>query len=169
MGLDITAYATVTLVEAVALKELQAKEWDHPLYDDGEHIFISTDEWKQFDGPSGFYTHGKSFGFRAGSYSGYNHWREQLAALVDTTPERVWNGHVPPAFRELINFSDAEGTLGGAVCAKLAKDFAEWQDRATEYAKTIVDPQSREWFLAKYADWRKAFDLASGDGAVDFH
>lgn len=164
MGLDITAYSKLVLAEAITHEELQAKEWDHAYYDDGEHVLLEPDEWKRFDGPAGFYSHGDTFGFRAGSYSGYNRWREQLAALVDSTPEKVWDGAPVPAFAELINFSDAEGAIGGPVCAKLAKDFADWQDRATEHAKTIGDLQDREWFLAKYADWRKAFD-----GAVDFH
>jgi hypothetical protein len=166
MGLDITAYAKITLVEAITHEELQAKEWDHAYLDDGVHVLLETDAWKRFDGPSGFYAHGETEGFRAGSYSGYNRWREQLATLVGTTPEKVWDGASASAFGELINFSDAEGVIGGNVCAKLAKDFADWQERAAQYATAN---KLDDWFMQKYADWQIAFDLAANDGAVDFH
>lgn len=133
MGLDITAYDKLELVEEISFEALKARQWDHPLYDDDVHIFVGLVREGHRDrmpGPEGFYRRGKSMGWRAGSYGGYNAWRRWLAALVGTTDKEVWRGKVPPAFGELINFSDAEGTLGAPTCAKLAKDFDAWRVRA---------------------------------------
>jgi hypothetical protein len=116
------------------------------------------------------------FGFRAGSYSGYNEWREQLAKLAGypavlhrSSWEKeqrarhaagAWAATEGP-FWELINFSDCEGTIGPRVAFKLAKDFAEWQERA--------DAIDDDYFKSKYAEWRRAFETAQDFGAVDFH
>ncbi len=114
-------------------------------------------------------------GFRGGSYSGYNEWREWLAELVGypvTAPRGgmgdkprshgAWAAHEGP-FWEMINFSDCEGVIGPIVAAKLAKDFAEYDDRA----KTKTD--GRGWYYEQYQKWREAFEMAADGGAVDFH
>ena len=163
MGLGITVYEKIELVEAMTYAELKAKDWDHPLYDDDGHFHVSVvdEEYRDRTPTEGFYrTSGKSKRFRAGSYGGYNRWREELAELVGTTPKKVWAGEVPSAFGELINFSDCEGTLKSEVCAKLAKDFAEYQGRADRIGG---------YFLDSYNHWREAFELAANGGAVDFH
>lgn len=107
--------------------------------------------------------------FRAGSYSGYNHWREQLAELarysrrgIGDKPysEGAWAATAGP-FWELINFSDCEGVIGAEVSAKLAKDFAAFQARA--------DTHPDEWFRDRYSVWRFAFEQAAHNGAVAFH
>jgi hypothetical protein len=64
-------------------------------------------------------------------------------------------------FWELIHFSDCEGTIGPEVSAKLAQDFARYQDQA--------DAHPDERFRDLYATWRTAFEMASQGGAVDFH
>ena len=73
-----------------------------------------------------------------------------------------WSGQQGP-FCELINFSDAEGIIGASVSAELAKDFAEFQERAASF----------DWqhphFKELYQQWREAFELASDNGAVRFH
>jgi len=116
----------------------------------------------------GYYGYENSMDFRAGSYSGYNQWRDELARMAGYAP--VASDHSPYAagawqkksgpFWELINFADNEGCIGPKTSAKLAKDFAEFQHAA--------DLNPDEWFRQKYAYWRKAFELASNDGAVDF-
>lgn len=102
-------------------------------------------------------------GFRAGSYGGYNVWRDQLAQLAGwPSAQAVWNGKVATGpFVELINFSDCEGVIGAGVSAKLAKDFAAYQPKA--------DAHPDEYFRAKYAEWRRAFEAAADGGAVEFH
>jgi len=113
-------------------------------------------------------------GLHAGSYGGYNRWREQLAELAgypagdyeqygrtyQSHCVPCWNGEAGP-FSELINFSDCEGVIGASVSAKLAKDFADFQPKA--------DAHEDDRFRMKYAEWRQAFEMASDSGAVDFH
>ncbi|WP_414616619.1 hypothetical protein [Stenotrophomonas muris] len=120
------------------------------------------------------YRSAESDGFRAGSYGGYNQWREQLAVLAgypaaqyekwgrsqDSHCVACWNGATGP-FSELINFSDCEGVIGTSVSSKLARDFAEHQSKA--------DAHPDERFRERYALWRRAFEKASDRGCVYFH
>ena len=79
-------------------------------------------------------------------------------------PRTIWENeeaYEGLPFFELINFSDCEGILGAPVCAKLAADFAKYQERAN----TSHD----EWWREKYAGWRRAFEMAADNGCVEFH
>jgi hypothetical protein len=123
----------------------------------------------------GLFTFEKSGGFRAGSYSGYNDWREELAklagypALEDAGGEHrkphssaAWVGAVAEdaPFLPLVDFSDCEGTIGPQTSARLAKDFAAHQTKADRIGG---------YFAEKYTQWRNAFEQAQHGGFVDFH
>lgn len=110
---------------------------------------------------------GSKFGFHAGSYSGYNQWREWLAALAGHgTPETIWNTPSPSGpFVEMINFSDCEGTIGPDVSAKLAKDFAEWDERAKVSGEGDGGKYSN---YGRYCNFREAFEAAADGGKVIF-
>jgi len=168
MGLDITAYSNIREIRPA----MQDEDTDH-----GETKFwINKDFLGREDGikEKTIYAYEDSHGFRAGSYSGYGIWRNKLAELAGyplaeenffgfkrmTHSGGAWAATEGP-FWELINFADNEGTIGPVVSAKLAKDFAEFQAKA--------DAHPEEWFRERYADWRKAFDLAAQNGAVSFH
>lgn len=175
MGLDITAYRGLRKAkdgEGIDPKYPEEADYDH----DWHRMYVNPDFPTQADDieDRAIYHPEESFGFRAGSYSGYNLWRDQLAALVghpvfvggnygdhQRHSASVWNDPQPGAFVELIHFSDCEGVIGPTTSAKLARDFAEFQAQA--------DQHPDEWFRAKYADWRKAFEMAADGGAVDFH
>ncbi len=170
MGLDVTAYEKATLVQVMSVNEYNNNEDAQAsvdrdaclyyLYQDGER--------SQSDGMvDGIYTMngGASFGFDAGSYGGYNAWRNQLARMMlDMTDRQVWDADegslAGRPFVDLINFSDCEGFIGPKTCAKLSADFANNQEKAN---------MGDERFRARYADWRKAFALASEGGVVRFH
>lgn len=115
-----------------------------------------------------FYSFAEEFRFRAGSYSGYNVWREQLAELAGYPQvgahkpysTGAWESTSGP-FWELINFADNEGVIGPVVAKKLARDFAEHQSKA--------DAHPDQYFRVKYSEWRRAFEMAADGGAVDFH
>lgn len=108
------------------------------------------------------YAYLESDSFRAGSYSGYNEWRDQLAKLAGyQSAEDVWHNRTEGPFYELIDFSDCEGVLGAATSAKLAKDFAQFQEQA--------DAHADNYFRTKYREWRNAFEKAADRGAVSFH
>lgn len=155
MGLDITAYRKLIIVEDPELDEDgDLLDWDTQWKPGGSM------EWseKHFPGrgegvnPQKVYTWEESLGFRAGSYSGYNWWRKKL--------EEFANGD---DFQELINFADNEGVIGPVVSEKLAKDFEKNMERAKEFA--LGD----EGWFGLYISWHEAFEMASDNGAVDFH
>lgn len=156
MGLDIDAYRTVKFVHAIADD------------DDGDYaateraLYPNPDFPEQADGlKRGVYAVEGGTGFRAGSYSGYNYWRSELAALVGKTADRIHRDDVRTGpFVELINFSDCEGVIGPTTSAKLAGDFAKWQAEA--------DSHGDDYWRQKYAAWRESFGWAANGGAVVF-
>ncbi len=168
MGLDITAYAKVTLVRAIDLEDYNKDEGARTLANGGGHcyLFENCDDRPQSDGmPAGIYATSGFFGFDAGSYGGYNAWRDQLAQMMlDMMARQVWEADkgslAGRPFVELIDFSDCEGFIGPKTCAKLSADFAKNQDKANKSDRRFRD---------MYANWHKAFAIASEGGAVRFH
>jgi hypothetical protein len=176
MGLDITAYR--------GLRRAQPGEGMNPKYGDADYengwheMYVNSDFPSQADDivDRAIYHADDDFGFRAGSYSGYSVWRDQLAEMVGYPAitdgldkyrrEYPYSSGVhadpkPGPFVELINFSDCEGVIGPKTSAKLAADFKAFQEKA--------DAHPDDWFREKYADWRKAFEMAADNGAVSFH
>lgn len=179
MGLDITAYKGLNKIDCLFNAEGEPVD---PTTRKAIHYdnYVQPRHNSDFPGRAddiedqAVYAFADMDGFRAGGYGGYNRWRDQLAKLAGY-PEgeyelygkkwpshcvEVWNGAYGP-FAELILFSDCEGTIGTAVSKKLAADFAEFQAAA--------DAHPDSYFREKYAEWRKAFDLASDNGCVVFH
>jgi len=102
--------------------------------------------------------------FGCGSYGGYNLWRNKLARAAGyPSAHEVYEAGTRGPFTELLNFADNEGVLGGAVCAKLGADFAAHETRILRAVANDGD------FARLYRLWRKAFELAGADGAVEFH
>jgi len=124
--------------------------------------------------------------FGAGSYSGYNQWRNELAIMAGYNgAEEVWQDESFDSFKrfnlrkdkldyiigdpvekvkpfyELINFSDAEGYIGSEVSKKLYQDFVDFDEKAKNHTEG--------WFYRKYCEWKEAFRIASNNGAVGFH
>jgi len=171
MGLDITAYSGLTKIENPARDQ----------YGDLRGSVVTFFANASFPGreegvdANAVYSYSNSFEFRAGSYSGYNAWREWLAQIAGYPAIKCnrWNGrtemrHDAAAsaagagpFYELLHFSDCEGVIGHVVSAKLAKDFAEFQAKA--------DAAEQGYLKESYAKWRKAFEIAANNGAVKFH
>lgn len=176
MGLNITAYSKVTLVRAIGVKQFDDDKGARGLAERDSHTFLYQDgERPQSDGMTdGVYsTYGKCFKFDAGSYGGYGAWRNELAeTMLGKSAKDVWAmcamsvtamksaAEKPLPFLELINFSDCEGFIGPETCAKLSADFANNQKKANGGSKQ---------FRKTYAQWRKAFAIASGGGVVKFH
>lgn len=162
MGLDITAYSGL---------QLEA-EFNGEDYEDTYKTRI----YKNPDFPGraedmpvndGIYTYAKIMQFPAGSYSGYNEWRDNLARLAGYESARsCWEKHTSGLLFELINFSDCEGVIGPSVSAKLAHDFAELQGKVDQIGGDAPD---LIWFKQVYAKFRRAFEMAAENGAVQFH
>ena len=170
MGLDITAYGRL-------VKQEIQPDIDDERADDYFRCRINSDFPGRADDleDGAHYSWDDITGFAAGSYGGYGQWREQLAMLAGYPPlphrsswetktrslhaAGAWAAKEGP-FWELIHFSDCDGVIGAKVAEKLAKDFAAHQEKAD---------QAGGWFLDRYNEWRKAFELAANGGAVDFH
>jgi len=168
MGLDILAFEHVTLTPK---HEREDEEGNYCGDKDNHHHIYSEAGFQEQLGsllPGRCYkASGKEMHFRAGSYGGYNEWREALAHdALGVAPQRVWSEpstwSICP-FYELINFSDCEGTIGPEVARKLAQDFR--LQRETVRARLA---ERGEWYAERYDLWQKAFELASGDGMVVF-
>lgn len=145
MGLDITAYSKMHRVEGCTADVdecYHTRAWvntEFPYQADG----VETGCYRRLDGSV-------EIRFRAGSYSGYNSWRDDL--------DKMRKGE---DFQELVWFSDCEGTIGPKTSAKLAADFAKYREIAEHH---LTDDGWR-----KYQDWQKAFEIASDGGYVSFH
>jgi hypothetical protein len=159
MGLDVTAYKNLKKVDNPQIdKDGDLVNWDTE-WRPGASMEWSESVWpgrgKGVEAKT-VYSYEEDYDFRAGSYSGYNYWREQLACF---------KGEV--AFQELVDFADNEGVIGPVVSKKLAKEFSDYEEEAKEFSKTLGE--NGDWWFEKYLDWKKAFEMAIENGAVDFH
>jgi len=164
MGLDIVAYRGLKLST------------------DSEDLFepsAAVLEWTEEHWPGrtcgikpGSYSFSEKFHFRAGSYSGYNAWRNWLARLAGwKNAENCWlNGSAGGPFRELIDFADNEGVIGALVAAKLAKAFEHWLPKAESTTDAAHNyPHCPSYDLDKYREWMKACQMAADNCAISFH
>ena len=182
MGLDILAISRINFESIKEEAELDTESRDEE--SEQNFIFLMNNDilFEQSDGiEQGNYRYDGAFdSFGAGSYSGYNRWREKLAFLTgwdiselheaaiktlarNESLNEVLNQDEPAKveipFVELIMFSDCEGFIGPKTSAKLHKDFIDH----LEEAKEIGDS-----FFYLYEHFMNAFDLASDDGCVVF-
>lgn len=151
MGLDIRAYGNISVVSEENLVDYFDFCSDLPMrkvqdiFEEGEN-FIDYDEF---------------YSIRAGSYGGYNAWRNELAVMVGNNSSNetwdTWERDAP--FHELICFSDCEGYIGESDSKKLYDDFAEYEHMAA---------QKSEYFYSKYKEWMECFRVASNNGIVVF-
>lgn len=152
MGLDIYAMKNIKRIS------------DYPEDDDYDydHDHLSPNEYFNVHGEitNGIYSGEGRESFRAGSYSGYNGWRNRLAKLAGygsfeeacSTPEGP--------FVELINFSDCEGVICSEVSAKLYNDFLNNHIFAKE--------KMEKYDLETYEDFMNGFAIAKENGCLVF-
>jgi hypothetical protein len=157
MGLVITAYEKIERVGPYV------ENWDsiHD-YQTVAHL-CPADFPERADGiEEGLYRHsGEQHSFSAGSYSGYNAWRDSLALLAGFSSYQHACDSANGPFWELLFMSDCEGVIGPKTAAKLVEDFAMYQAQA--------DTVERTYFTERYNEWRKVFEIAAKGGCVKFH
>ena len=172
MGLDITAYSQAKKLDCLFDQhgEPVHRTAGEP-FDDYVRAYVNPN----FPGRNGsiedgYYTAADSFHFRAGAYSRYNRWRDDLAKACGwplgsyRQYDRDWESYAASAWNadgglcwELINFSDCEGTLGPEVCAKLLADFEQ-----------IAEPPAEGNGFDTFADFKKALAMAADGGFIRF-
>ena len=162
MGLDITAYS-------------QLKDTGRPFdWDVDEGNASIPHNHQDFAQRCVEFAPGNAFEYEdalhacVGAYSYYGAWREKLAKLAGYSPivrltrpysSGAWAA-TEGSFWELIDFTDCDGVLGTAVCQKLTKDFATYEERARHLGD--------EGFLYTYLQFKAAVEWASDGGAVVF-
>lgn len=183
MGLDISYYRLGKKVEVDDSIEMYSDEW----YEEYGHLLnLHQYGWDQSDDIEGFYEGEYIDGFRAGSYSGYGWFRDTLKELANMAysenkelQEKYEGGY--EAFESLIYFSDCEGYIGPFTSTDLYVAFRDFEDpiirdivkmakygvRTELYNKFSKD--DLDYFVAKYREWRAAFDSVKGQGVVLFH
>lgn len=175
MGLDVTAYSGLQFIESMDdIEAFEEKYWTGSeltatyvsKYDGGfpEHLGSLI--------KGSVYSFKNEYDFRAGSYSGYNYWRDLLSrAALKVPAQTVWKN--PDQFRDLpfywlVNFSDCEGYIGPEKCAILLKNFTEL--RATVEAS--LPASDTAWppdeFMTRYDMWMTALQLAADGGMLMF-
>ncbi|WP_321789325.1 hypothetical protein [Burkholderia pyrrocinia] len=178
MGLDATAYRQIKKIDCVfdANGEPLDPVTRAPIEGDYVHVYLNPDFPGRADDleDRAIYNYEDTDDAFSGGYGGYNAWREKLAKLAGYQPvptdrfgtgrpelrhdEAAWTASGGP-FWELICFSDCEGVIGAAVSAKLAQDFAQFDEQA----------KADEAFYVIYSQWRAAFVMAAQNGCVQFH
>lgn len=176
MGLDITAYRKLERVEHPVFTPdgQDLADWDTQV-----RAYVNND----FPGRADpivhgvVYTYAERFSFRAGSYGGYNQWRDQLARYAGWLlgAPGCWNhcagkpGYdhhdATEPFKELINFSDCEGIIGTYAAQKLLNDFRNEQEKITQQAIN----NGEDYFVELYRHWMRACEFAADGGMIDFH
>lgn len=172
MGLDITAYGGLFEIDT----SRQKKELVETMLDSGHWWQPHAVDWaeKEFPGRTKgepqvvmdhVYGASQRYSFRAGSYSGYGEFRDFLARLAGWASARAWwDSDVREGpFFELVHFADNEGCIGSIAAGKLVSDFRAYE------AKALAEADECRWFWHAYNNWRRAFEIASEGGAVDFH
>ena len=169
MGLDISYYVNAKLVP-----DAERDDDGYPTDDSLVLAYVNSDFAEHADDiqHDAIYAYDDSGAFRAGSYGGYNEWRDALAEMAgypalaeapnasrSVHAAAAWGGHIGP-FHPLINFSDCEGIIGPQTSARLAADFAKHQTKADAIGG---------YFAEQYRNWRAAFEAVAGNGFVDFH
>lgn len=166
MGLLVTGYSNLKATN------MSIKEFEDLDDRDGLVRFCINEE---FPGRNGeiqegiVYTYDDCFSFDC-SYSNYNYWRSSLAevAKYPANYDHKWESiSADLPFYSLIYFSDCEGVIGLEYCQKLAKEFLQYQNDAKAYSDLLASDMGW-YFLERYENFKKVFDLASQNGAVKF-
>jgi hypothetical protein len=178
MGLDIRAYSHLTYVGRHEKWSDEDSHYDlHHLaysYDAFPHALLGVPDVLAETTPSGakFLSGGcfkvtektETHHFRQ-PYSSYNRWRQDLANRFN--PYRDGGPPDPEGpFYELIWFADNEGTLCELSAINLLADFRQHE---AEYRTAHLGTEHGDYFVAKYADWLRACELAADGGLIDFH
>lgn len=165
MGLDITAFSGAKLLPAHVNLGTWCEVEDHVqayAYASFPRSFRGlADPDKVFGGMIGGrcydVSESKRHAFRAGSYSGYGHWRARLSDTFKV------NGPEDP-FYELVHFADNEGCIGPEAAIDLYGDFVAHKD-----AWVAECGNEDTWHLPVYDDWTLACELAADNGFIEFH
>lgn len=185
MGLDISAYSK--LIRSSDQSDEGGYECIRIWRDSFGYCELEEGHWEST--PASRY-----HSFRAGSYSSYNQFRDDLCrAIHGVTSDHVYENleeYDGAQFIGLINFSDCDGMIGPAVSGILYQEFKENRGRFIrnisdypDFSKETLDPVAFEtefpiefslspnhieYYIGLYDDFMLAFEIASDGGVVQF-
>ena len=166
MGLSISYYSNIKYTGKNDEDKFEYKDKCCYLY--GNDSFPN-----HFDiNKSGVYIYEKRGTFNAGSYSTYSQFRHDLQTMAifsngitNINYDEYDEKSIP--FYELIHFSDCEGSINADICKKIFKDFEDNSKKIKKQLDMSKDRDETFWYL--YKQFKKAFRVASNNGAVTFH
>jgi len=152
MGLDVTAYKNIKIVE----DEEPEYYFSNTGFPQSNMKYLENREIQiEFD---------EDFHFRAGSYSGYNQFRNELCKIANNiTAKELWDldNESFKLFYWLINFTDCDGYIGASYCKILYDEFVKYEDE--------VKSNLQEYYHIIYDNFKEAFRIGSVNGLVSFH
>ncbi|WP_392603285.1 hypothetical protein [Stutzerimonas sp. CQPMC-PStu] len=121
------------------------------------------------------YRYESAFDFRAGSYSWYNYWRNELAKLAgnEQTPYMSFNGETELRYDATV-WKTKKAHFGSLLISQMRKASSA-PLHANEFTKTSFIIKSShqkhpdEYFRTSYQDWMKAFSMCANNGAIVFY
>lgn len=169
MGLDVTAYSKVKRIKR------SPGQFDVDLYPKVEGVTAVHHANPSYPlQGAGFafrqcYSYERSLQKRLGSYSSYNHKRNQLAMLAGwESAEACWRTDVAldnPPLGFLINFSDCEGIINTECSKIIHSELVTLQPKVGKFAQQENDLYFEDWF----ATLLSVFEVAADGGYVEFH
>lgn len=175
MGLDIVAYSKLEHERDERVAAVMESLFS-PLGEEVIHIFEESERLRCMDMKIGKWhrtDETQEIHFRAGSYSGYNTFRNLLAkAFHGVSADDIWSNednYEGSPFYEMINFSDCDGVIGPYDSDKLHQDFVNGEEEFQEYLmETFGDDDEVEYYLGVYRNFTHAFKLSSQNGILIF-
>ena len=173
MGLDITAYKGIKLIENPNMGDTNHPEvWANQVY-----ISIGNSEWEQGDDleVGRVYEFSDVISVYSSSYSTYGNLRNELARIAGYEPliagskyrgiyaARVcdnWEQGKRGILAELIYFADNEGEIGTKTTRKILNDLHAISKHSSEL---------NEWNQGLLTNLIQTFEFAAVDGFVQFH
>lgn len=196
MGLDITAYKNIEKVEVIE-HEISNEDYtdiEIEVLNNAKTSVFKVYELSYFKEHLGsleensYYVYEDDFDMRAGSYSGYGNWRNELARVVckvhniepinvdpykkhddngrdRTFSETIWNlpSDTTIPLYKFINFSDCEGFIGTEYCKIIYQELLDIENNFKE------ENSNNEYFIRKFDEWLIAFEYGSENGCIQFH
>lgn len=122
---------------------------------------------------AGEYSGSDDYHFRAGTYSGYNAWRNELSLMANgVSAEQLWNEREKrqgAPFYELIDFSDCDGAIGAKVSATLLRDFKQHRAKIHKKMTELHGEQHAARFFYVYVEFTQALEIASDRACLYSH
>lgn len=171
MGLDCTSYKSVELVEKISLRELNKREFRHPLYERGDIILLFN--YAKFEArgdglEEGFYSFQGDYRFPVGPYRGYGTFYREVLAEVSGLSSNQINGspetYKDVPFFEQIFFADNEGFWGPETCKTLLADYEQYRSKV----RKLMKKKEFNWFES-YEYFMAGLKFVGEKGVLRFH